>query len=400
MEDYTNSVVQGDCLEKIRALENESIDCIVTDPPYGYSFMGKDWDKAVPSVEVWTECLRVLKPGGFAFIMSAPRQDVLSQMIVRIGDAGFKTDFTSLYWTYASGFPKAMNIGKMVDKRMGIEREVIGQETKADSTYYTQSVGGKIQGKTTYDLTKATSLQAKLLDGSYGGFQPKPAVEVIIVAMKPLSEKTYIDQALKNGKGITWLDSARIPTSEKITNHSRSSEAGVSKGIYHGQKEQETHQTDGQKLGRFPANLLVSDDALVNHSRYFSLDEWANTLPFLITPKASKSEKNKGTEYMEVKQTIGGGGMNDPHLGSAYGSIKAPATNFHPTVKPLKLMSYLITLGSREGDIVLDPFCGSGTTLLASRQLNRQYIGIELNEEYAEIALQRLNNETSIITTA
>ena len=94
-------------------------DGLFTDPPYGYGFMGKDWDKAVVGVAVWKEVLRVMKPGAFGFVMSAPRQDVLARMIVNLQDAGFETGFTSIYWTYATGFPKAANIGKMVDKRLG-----------------------------------------------------------------------------------------------------------------------------------------------------------------------------------------------------------------------------------------------------------------------------------------
>lgn len=124
---------------------DDHFDCLVTDPPYGYGFMGKDWDKAVVGVKVWKEVYRVMKPGAFGFVMSAPRQDVLARMIVNLQDAGFETGFTSIYWTYATGFPKAGNIGKMVDKRLGVER---------------------------------ASPLAKTLDGSYAGFQPKPAVEV------------------------------------------------------------------------------------------------------------------------------------------------------------------------------------------------------------------------------
>jgi len=105
-----NQIYCGDCLELMKELDSDSVDLILTDPPYGYSFMGKDWDKAVPSVDVWRECLRILKPGGWCFVMSAPRQDVLSRMIVNLSDAGFKTDFTSIYWAYASGFPKATNV--------------------------------------------------------------------------------------------------------------------------------------------------------------------------------------------------------------------------------------------------------------------------------------------------
>ena len=161
-----NKNLHGDSLDLLKDLDDNSVDSIVTDPPYGYSFMGKNWDKAVPSVELWEECLRVLKPGGFAFIMSAPRSDVQSEMIKRLEKAGFKVDFTPVYWTYASGFPKALNIGKKTEEEN--------------------------------------------LDGAYAGYQPKPAVEVVIVVMKPLSEKSYVDQAMKNGKGVTWLDDARI----------------------------------------------------------------------------------------------------------------------------------------------------------------------------------------------
>lgn len=371
----------------MRTLEESSVDLLCTDPPYGYSFMGKDWDKAVPSVEIWKECLRVLKPGAFAFVMSAPRQDVLSQMIVRIGEAGFDTDYTSIYWTYASGFPKAMNIGKMVDKRMGAKRDIVAGGVGTDAGYS----GGFAPGKAVSN--EAVSNEAVSLNGSYGGFQPKPAVEVIIVAMKPLSEKTFVDQALKNGKGVTWLDEVRIP-SELPTGRTR--HGGGIAGNATSYELPDSH--DEIPSARFPANLLVSDDVLNDgvitksgnskantyekhggqwgqgkqirgadfgdsgsYSRYFDLYAWAKTLPFLIVPKASKREKNPE----DIKNT-------------------------HTTVKPLTLMSYLITLGSRKGDIVLDPFLGSGTTALAAKNLDRNYIGIEREQEYVKIAEARL----------
>jgi hypothetical protein len=362
-----DKIIHGDCLVELKKLKDNSVDLLCTDPPYGYSFMGKNWDKAVPSVEIWKECLRVLKPGGFAFIMSAPRQDVLSQMIVRIGEAGFNTNFTSLYWTYASGFPKAMNIGKMVDKRAGVEREVTGTR---------KSAGGRSGGNNEFgvalasipkemDITAPATDAAKALDGSYGGFQPKPAVEVIIVAMKPLSEKTFVDQALKNGKGITWLDDCRVPTNweEYPASWFKSGTSKEGKTGYSGHLKGIEHTNIGERIhhgGRFPANLLVENEILADHSRYFSLDSWADTLPFLITPKANKSEKNEGLGEMEERQVTGGGGLTasvreDGSLetasaGGKYGSVKAKQSNFHPTVKPLKLMAYLITLGSRPGD--------------------------------------------------
>lgn len=510
-------IVAGDCLEELKELEADSIDFVCTDPPYGYSFMGKDWDKAVPSVEVWQECLRVLKPGGFINVMSAPRSDVLSRMIVNIEDAGFRVDFTPIYWTYASGFPKAGNIGKLVDKRNGRHQptddfkqylkdarskseltvkqvdeslgftnsgmfsqhytgnnqqteyptvkkykvlkkllslddrydEIIKREEAEREIIGKGSTGGMRTGegwkseKTEVDITAAATDQAKALDGSYAGFQPKPAVEVIIVAMKPLSEKTFVDQALNNGKGISWLDDARIPTGEN-----RSRPASRSPKVMHDGNWKKI-AVEGHEAGRFPANLLVSDDVLNDgkitkstggmgtqigksgiygkfeekvranaggvgdsgsYSRYFDLDKWATTLPFLIVPKASKSEKNRGLEHMEDKNNAWDG-SNGIRMKWCLICIKrfdncncitpeyelrevfTPAMkNHHPTVKPLKLMSYLITLFSREGDIVLDPFCGSGTTCLAAKNLGRKYIGIEQEAEYVEIAEARLSD--------
>jgi len=421
----------SDALSVLKELDDESVDLLCTDPPYGISFMGKDWDKALPDINIWKECLRVLKPGAFAFVMSIPRSDCLSRMIISLEDAGFRVDFTPIYWAYASGFPKAQNIGKAVDKRLGAKREVIGIPQYPDGSQARKTAtdfNGEYRGQDT--ITNPATPQAKALDGSYGGFQPKPAVEVIIVCMKPLSEKTFVDQALKNQKGITWLDDCRIPGNKpECKNIPRKSWREME-----GRSDipESTPQVYNTEQGRFPANLICSDDVLndgkVRHragnvgntvkenthnwvgdkyveriipndsgsfSRYFDLDKWANTLPFLIVPKASKSEKNKGLEgvywldgeqinaklYYSLRKENEKLPSNQKH--------KIAQGNIHSTVKPFKLMSYLITLGSREGDTVLDPFGGSGTTALASKNLGRKCIISEINEKYCEIAMKR-----------
>ena len=164
-----------------------------------------------------------------------------------------------------------------------------------------------------------------------------------------------------------------------------------------------------ESAGRFPANMLVSDKVLDDYSRYFSLDEWFSknlkslpepvqqTFPFMIVPKASKAEKNEGLDNFDTKQVTGGGGgvgdyIDDVNSASGkFGSEKAPSRNIHPTVKPLTLMSYLVTLGSRKGDMVLDPFMGSGTTPLACVSLERKYIGIDNEQDYYEIAKARVD---------
>lgn len=465
LDKYLNKLVLGNCLNTLKNIPDNSLDCLVTDPPYGVTFMGKNWDKAVPSVEIWKECLRVLKPGSFGFVMSLPRQDVLSRMIVNLEDAGFNTNFTSIFWSYATGFPKAQNMSKVVDKKLGFERAVVGQRQdiltkqakdfkrgyrKIKDSYDSGSPERNNGFKTiSADITEPSSNQAKQLNGAYAGFQPKPAVEVIIVIMKPLAEKNYTEQAMMNGKGITWLDDCRIPKSEGDRTEygvdgDEKSSTGNENTVAYGKYKRIAYNPSEE--GRFPANLLVSDDVLNNgiesksnrcdkpsdcggktwggtiqtnrgprgyndsgsYSRFFDIDVWflkklqelgqsvENTFPFLITPKASKSEKNKGCNALEDRLSAGlplrkAGGARKGVGGDGNKSDRVTIKkNFHPTVKPLKLMSYLITLGSRPDDIILDPFIGSGTTAMACKMLKRNYIGIDLNREYLQIALKRL----------
>ncbi len=476
------NIFHGDSLDVLPQIPADSVDLIVTDPPYGLSFMGKSWDKAVPSVAIWQECLRALKPGSFAFVMCIPRQDCLSRMVVNLQDAGFETGFTSMYWAYASGFPKAGNIGKLVDKRAGAEREAIApnpnyRPISGSIGYQGESNFRQTSGMATKKDIPATP-QAQALDGSYAGFQPKPAVEVILVAMKPLSEKTYVDQALANGKGITWLDGGRIPIQKGDEWSYPNGRGGTG---WHDMESLNSPQAapSNNPQGRFAPNLLVSDDVLndgrdrptgghegytINpwtaggrrgeaipvpnpmkpssgsFSRYFSLDAWwekriselpasvQKTFPFLIVPKASKAEKNRGCEGLPERignatwegkvrecricgSRVKPGGMDyqtkvwptcghddwewKPELinGHKGGNLR----NHHATVKPVKLMAYLIILGSREGDTVLDPFLGSGTTLVAAQMLGRKGIGIELEAEYAEIAMRRLPQQEVMV---
>ena len=542
-----NKLINGDCLEELKKLDDNSVDLLCTDPPYGYGFMGKHWDtfKEKDSTKsqqvgwmspgmkkdtygmkeffdpIWKECLRVLKPGALAFVMSAPRSDVQSIMAQTLQESGFDISFTPIYWTYASGFPKAMNIGKMIDKRGGqdlswfidyilkvakeknitkkeltmlfpskngkptgwlwnkqktqgitleqynkikdflklpfdtieeAEREVVGKKSSglgSGKTYAFTDDNDKSKGEV--DITIPKTDKAKELDGSYGGFQPKPAVEVVLVAMKPIEEKGLLAQAQKNGKAVSWFDDCRIPFEEGYVEPEnqtmpdlrdvgkKSKEAiGIDKLSYgqvqnakrkpykttnrkpredgtvfktSGFKSENNDTAEASPMGRFPANMLVSDKVLDDYSRYFSLDEWFSknleslpepvqqTFPFMIVPKASKAEKNNGLDNFETKQAKGGGGTSndtwyedDVNAASGkFGSEKAPSRNIHPTVKPLTLMNYLVVLGSRKGDVVLEPFAGSGTTALACVGQERDYIAIEREEEYYDIAKARLD---------
>jgi DNA modification methylase len=451
----------GNCVEVLPTLEDASVDLLVTDPPYGISFMGKSWDQAVPSVEAWKQCLRVLKPGSLAFVMSLPRLDTLSQMAIRLQEAGFRVDFTPIFWAYASGFPKAANIGKAIDRKKGLERKAIASYTAPDGgnrkpeNHTPHKTVGNIAKEFGYQtsgygvpITAPASPEAEVLDGAYAGFQPKPAVEVIIVAMKPLSEKTYVNQALKNGKGVTWLDEGRIPFQGDDYEYPKGPGGSLGDGNIYGVAKDKTrtepYRSNGK--GRFPANLLVSGDVLNDgtdwmagggfpsdsgirtrdiygeyqrlkqdpfgygdegsFSRYFSLDAWwekkvselpkevRKTFPFLIEPKASSEERNKNLEGMPLGEAPASArskaaeGRKNP--------LGEPRANHHPTVKPIAIMSYLVALGSRPNDVVLDPFMGSGTTGIAAKILGRDFIGIEIDPEYFEIARMRISGEWQV----
>ena len=499
-----SKLINGDSLEVLKEYDEDSVDLLCTDPPYGYGFMGKSWDKTLPPKDIFLECYRVLKPGSFAFVMSAPRSDVQYRMVQMLEKVGFRIGFTPIYWAYATGFPKALNIGKAVDKRLNKKREVIGvkkrgdvEEAKKKGTTFTKAHANRnnkdIFGYGEEEITSGpASDEAKKLDGSYAGYQPKPAVEVVIVAMKPLEKKGYLDQALDNGKGVTWLDDCRIPFAgmsdeEQFDKDNvagmmnfdgkyekgegkmyeggweKPNREGLSRGIQASRKttkrkpreENTVFKTSGFKsedndtaeaspFGRFAANLLVSDKVLDtgkktkstggrayqntndmfsggwafddegtgenpgkgdegDFSRYYSLDEWwksrvsrlpeevRNTFPFLVVPKASVSEKNMGLDstqgkYLDDSRKVGSPGGTNPRNRGAESKRK----NFHPTVKPVQLFSYLLTLGSRKKDVVLDPFMGSGTTTISCVFSERKYIGIEREKEYFKIAESRV----------
>jgi site-specific DNA-methyltransferase (adenine-specific) len=367
-------ILQGDSAQKLKEIQDNTIDSIVTDPPYGYKFMGKDWDKALPSIDIWKECLRVLKPGGFAFIMSSPRTDVASRLGVMLEDAGFITSFSPIYWTYASGFPKGYNMGQSAEKKLTIgsarrpDRDLGNKDRNrwggdVDESGVFASTGGQVT------LNQPESIKLK---NSYGGFQPKPAVELIFVVMKPMNKKTYVEQALHNNKGITRLLDCSI-------------------------------QNDNEE-DRIMSNLIMSDNILSEDSKYFQIDTWWNNkmetfnekFPWLLVKKPNKKEKEEGITSVEEKNGGSYVGNLDSNNNNALGANKnrkpRKTKNDHPTVKPIQLMSYLVNLSSSENEVVLDPFMGSGTTGIACVLNNREFIGIDLDERYVSISKDRIEH--------
>lgn len=270
----------GDCLDKLKELEDNSIDSIVTDPPYGLSaapnsgksskggFMGKQWDYDVPSVDIWKECLRVLKPGGHLLAFAGSR--TYHRMAVRIEDAGFEIrDMIS--WLYGSGFPKSMDISKQIDKRAGVEREVVGvtQNTYDGSVRNTDNHKSPNENASYDDWglndsphntpqTAPATDEAKKWNG--WGTALKPAHEPIVMARKPLSGKSVADNVLEWGTGGINIDESRIPTSEDTRRNAKGGENGL--GDTSTFKIRERFASDMPKHdGRFPANIIFDEEA-------------------------------------------------------------------------------------------------------------------------------------------
>jgi DNA modification methylase len=436
-----NKVIQGDCLEVLKTLPSESVEAIVTDPPYELGFMGKSWDNTgiANNKEMWKECLRVLKPGGYLLSFGGTR--TYHRMASAIEDAGFEVR-DMIEWVYGSGFPKSLNIGKAVDKLQGNDREWISKNpNKASEEAEIASAGKSQSGRTTHpDITKGTS------EWEGWGTALKPSHEPIVFCRKPLEKGlTIAENCLKWGTGGINIEQSRVEAEPELAkNWERKAPCGFRDGEHtlYGKGELKDGIKDYTPSGRFPANLIHDnseevrecfpdtkkmvkemtgediEDVLGNGYEEYECNDtgagWfekggrgkrqkytdnnTNASRFfksiIYTAKASKSERNKGCEGLPVKQTVGGGGMNNTEddVCGKYGSIKSEGHNFHPTVKPIALMEYLIKMVTREGQTVLDPFAGSGTTLIASKKLGRKYIGIELEPEYVKIAEARLSS--------
>ena len=365
-----------DCMEGMKLLDDNSIDNIVTDPPYELGFMGKKWDNTgiAYNIELWKECLRILKPGGHLLAFGGTR--TYHRMTCAIEDAGFEIR-DCIQWLYGSGFPKSMDISKAIDRKFAAKREVI--KTVKGMGKQNPEWNGTAKGrkenyyKPEYQLTAPATPEAKQWEG--WGTALKPANEPIVVARKPISEKTIADNVLKWGTGGINIYGCRIPTDETITNHSRSTESSKSKGKYGDSRAQETHQTQGQKLGRFPANVILDEEAGK------MLDEQSGI------SKSSGSGYNFETSKLHFNDS--GGASRFFYVAKASKKERGEGNN-HPTVKPVSLIKYLVTLVTPPDGVCFDPFMGSGTTAIACINTGRNFIGFELDKHYCDIANERI----------
>lgn len=385
-----NKIIHGDCLVELKNLEENSIDSIVTDPPYELGFMGKSWDNTgiANNKDMWAECLRVLKPGGHILAFSGTR--TYHRMASAIEDAGFEVR-DMIEWVYGSGFPKSLNIGKAVDKLQGNEREIVGETrigktSMGDSSGWDTSENMKaIKESGLVNITKGTS------EWEGWGTALKPAHEPICMARKPLAEKTVAENCLKYGTGGINIDESRVESSQEdkdmLDAKSSKNPTGV-KSAFGGGIASKAHEQ-----GRFPANLIHDNSEEVRECFPNESERFFKSI--IYQAKASKSERNRGCEELDEKPKVFNGQSDKP---STYMKdvekrfTTLPKTNNHPTVKPIALMEYLIKIVTPKGGIVLDPFAGSGSTLVAAKQNGYQYIGIEMTEEYIPIIEARLHD--------
>ena len=321
-------------------------------------------------------------------------------------------------WVYGSGFPKSLNIGNAVDKLQGNEREVLGEKETKDFSHHKGSMMGK--ETTPDDKTQTTTITETKGTSQWEGWGTalKPALEPITVARKPLGEKTVAENCLKWGVGGINIDVSRVRGEYKW----RASDSKIDGDIF----KQGSFGEKPNELGRFPANLIHdgSDEVVglfpqtkgeigrvgrksggnysassfkVGVVTETGIRDSGSASRFFYCAKASKAERNIGCEDMEdhnpcyeshrpnYKNTKG---IETPYAGT--GRSGNNLKNNHPTVKPLALMEYLVKLVSKEGATVLDPFMGSGTTGMACKKLDREFIGIEMMPEYMEIAKARI----------
>lgn len=417
---------QGDCLTVLSDFAGNSIDSIVTDPPAGISFMGKDWDHNKGGRDAWVawlmevmcECLRVLKPGGHALVWAIPRTSHWTGWAIE--SAGFEIR-DRVSHLFGSGFPKSLDVSKAIDAAAGAERQVVGvnghahKRTGAAKTGVLDTRGPGLGGIESALVTAPTTEAAQQWNG--WGTALKPACEDWWLARKPL-EGTVAQNILKHGTGGLNIDGCRIETSEQITpfGSPRKSVGGLLNKIDEAREGYE--QSD---LGRWPANVITdgSEEVLAafpnapgqqgdlsGHSKdrlskgifgdmkaardaVARLDS-GSAARFFYCAKASQDDRNEGCADLPHRVADDVHKRPRTELDDPRRHGVTPRQNNHPTVKPTELMRYLCRLVTPPGGIVLDPFCGSGSTGKAAMLEGFRFIGIELSAEYCQLAQRRI----------
>ena len=421
----------GDCIEQMRQLKPNSVDSIVTDPPYELGFMGKSWDSTgiAYSVKMWDEALRVLKPGGHLLAFSGSR--TYHRMACAIEDAGFEIR-DQIMWVYGSGFPKSLDVSKAIDKQAGVEREVVGKHPQLGSTNLRTAMGDNWQESP--DITAPTTDKAKQWAG--WGTALKPAHEPIVLARKPLIG-TVATNVIIHGTGALNIDGSRVGTG---TGETKTVNYPDIRGNNFNNANGSVEYTVTDQ-GRWPANFIhdgsdevvelfpetapakaaprnpngkVSTNAFGDFNGQPGViaghnDNGGSAARFFYCAKASKKDRNEGLDDFAGKE-IGTKGNGLARTCATCGAstlqgcecpdrtyLNPTRANYHPTVKPTELMRYLVRLVTPPNGTVLDPFMGSGSTGKAAVLERFSFIGIDQSADYLEIATARIKHAQELI---
>lgn len=433
------TLIHGDCITEMSKLPANSVDAIVTDPPYELGFMGKAWDASgiANRVDMWTEALRVLKPGGHLLAFSGSR--TYHRMVCAVEDSGFEVR-DQIMWLYGSGFPKSHNVGKAIDKQAGAEREVVseGKAVKRMIPGADQDATGswiKDNGREYVpQVTLAATAEAAQWEG--WGTALKPAHEPICVARKPLAKGlTVAGNVLAHGTGAINIEACRVG-SESTARHTlkEMSSRGAQGDSYANQDHRYADRSSlyptGSDAGRWPANIIhdgsdevvalfpVTTSGSMNSATMRSAQDEPGSVcygtfgghivgkdivgstgsaaRFFYCAKASRADRNAGLASSEAPAVETDATMRECETAD----WSARNGNHHPTVKPTDLMAYLVRLVTPPGGVVLDPFMGSGSTGKACMREGFQFIGIDLGAEYVDIARARISHELARVIAA
>lgn len=397
----------GDCLEVMDKLEADSIDAIITDPPYELNFMGKGWDNAGVSFnkETWVKCLRLLKPGGYLLAFGGSR--TFHRIACAIEDAGFEIRDT-IMWIYGSGFPKSMNISKGIEdknkygKANTIAKRKVGQNSDGKEYKVIQTNNGAMGEKKIVNRREYKPVDSSAKQWSGWGTCLKPAFEPIIVARKPF-KGSLVDNILEHGVGGLNIDECRVRNEEQAQLSKNVASGRFPANIIHDGSEEATGgmpktkgcQGKGFKKGDYKSSAV---NTTFSRGDCVPYNDFGSASRYFYCAKASKRDRDEGLDEFEEKTKVFNGKpqSSSKEIKDVEKRFTTHLRNTHPTVKPTALMQYLVRLVCPKGSVILDPFMGSGSTGKATAYENKDrnagysFIGIEQDEQYLEIAKARI----------
>ena len=398
-------IINGDNRAVLKTFPDDHFDSIVTDPPYGIDFLGKSWDANTGALETYQECLRVLKPGGHILAFSAAR--TYHHLAITLEQAGFEIR-DQIMWIYSSGFPKSQDVGRQLHKKENgkpdKQRYSKDEMTKEGDNYRHNTNkklyrilpdinGDRLEKSHEGDGYGYIFEEIITIDNAWSGWGTslKPAHEPIALARKPI-KNSIRDNVLKHGVGALNIDATRVPYESEADKNAIDHKVPTAAWSGHtiqvdSYEKGEFVKVETNELGRFPSNVI--GEIAEPYQKYFYCPKVSRKERHIgfddpgAQTRRARDEEGNVLNYAEKKAGASANVLVEQFQLSDVG-------NNHPTVKPIELMKYLIKLVTPKGGIVLDPFNGSGSTGCAAVELGCEYVGIELDAKYVEIAKARI----------